>query len=553
MRDSPARTLLATCRYANRPDRNVSFVGFVMRTAIMPTNTILNQEDLRRWRDCPRRFWLHRHPAVPGSTKAQAEPDDDAEAVAQAADPKILAPHTGSDQALRATFPQAAVIEAPLTPEAWDAAVARTSSLLNEGFLAGDADATEGRAILGACLRSNDGVQVSIDVLAPGAHGLRIFKLRHATVGNDADIDAVALWAHVAARVGLRIQSAGLMLIDTDFIYPGHGCYAGLFREADLSPVLGSRTIPHWLVAMRTCERENEPASPANASCRQRGECEFTAHCGIEAPKLKTDDPASLDIVGRELALELQAEGHVDLRTVPEERMPDGRRLRALRAIQNDMPVLHSNAAKVLRAQPYPRYTLRIDTIGFATPIWSGTRPYQVLPFQWTCDVETSPGKLQHMGYLADKSGDPRRAFAETLLHALGHHGPIMAYNAGFERNRIRELAHCFEDLATDLECVQARIVDMFQIARAHYYHPAMCGSWSFKSMCRAIAPDLRADQFEWEGETAPQVAFARSQLENLNAARSQALRQALLQHGLRQTEALRRMVTLFESATARR
>ena len=156
MRDSPARTLLATCRYANRPDRNVSFVGFVMRTAIMPTNTILNQEDLRRWRDCPRRFWLHRLPEEPGSTKAQAEPGADAEAVAQAADPKILAPHTGSDQALRATFPQAAVIESPLTPEAWDAAVARTSSLLNEGFLAGDVDATEGRAILGACLRSAD-------------------------------------------------------------------------------------------------------------------------------------------------------------------------------------------------------------------------------------------------------------------------------------------------------------------------------------------------------------------------------------------------------------
>ena len=154
----------------------------------------------------------------------------------------------------------------------------------------------------------------------------------------------------------------------------------------------------------------------------------------------------------------------------------------------------------------------------------------------------------------ADAVADaPRRAFAETLLHALGHHGPIMAYNAGFERNRIRELAHEFEDLATDLECLQARIVDLFQIARAHYYHPAMCGSWSFKSICRAIAPDLRADQFEWEDETAAQVAFARSQLEALNAARSQALREALLQHGLRQTEALRRMVTLFESATARR
>jgi hypothetical protein len=50
-------------------------------------------------------------------------------------------------------------------------------------------------------------------------------------VGDEADVDAVAPWAHAAAHSGLRVQSAGLLLVDTSFVYPGHGCCAGLLPD----------------------------------------------------------------------------------------------------------------------------------------------------------------------------------------------------------------------------------------------------------------------------------------------------------------------------------
>lgn len=500
----------------------------------MNTATRLNQDDLKRWRDCPRRFWLHRQGL---STRGGATQ------TGQQAWP---------DQALRATFPESIVIDTPCTADEWDRAIDQTQALLTEGYLVGmgaaGSDGGEGRAILGACLASNDGAQVRIDVLTAGSHGLRLFKVRYATIGDDGDVDTAAMWTHVAARCGLRVQSAGLLLIDTDFTYPGHGCYAGLFREADLSPVLGSRAIPNWLVAMRACERDAQPDATPDTRCTQHGACAFTSHCGAPGQIGKAGQPASLDVIGRDLALELRAEGHVDLMSVPELRMPDARRQRALRAVQSGQPQLDAAVTQALQLS-YPRHTLRFDTIGFATPIWPGTRPYQVLPFQWTCDTEAAPGKLSRHSFLADQEGDPRRAFAASLLEAVGHTGPVLAYNAGFERNRIRELALLFEDLATDLEVLMSRIVDLFPIARAHYYHPDMCGSWSFKSLCRAMAPDLHADAFEWAGETAAQVAFARSQLERMDAQTLGSLRAALLDHGQRQTQALRRMVALFEDA----
>ena len=93
------------------------------------------------------------------------------------------------------------------------------------------------------------------------------------------------------------------------------------------------------------------------------------------------------------------------------------------------------------------------------------------------------------------------------------------------------------------------RIVDLFQVARAHYYHPAMCGSWSFASIFNALAPDLRVDEFDWPGADSAPRAFSMLQLGKVAPDERAAARAAMIDQGQRQTEALRRMVQLFDTA----
>ncbi|MBH2019112.1 MAG: DUF2779 domain-containing protein [Burkholderiales bacterium] len=518
----------------------------------MAANPLLNHNDLQRWRACSRSFWLHRRggpaalassppPAATGAGRLLRDADESAE--------EGVVHGPGINAALRASFPHADIIAAPGTPAEWAAAVQRTLDCLDS-----DRVAPEGWAILGACLTSGDRTQVRIDVLTCGEHGLRLFKVRYATVGDEADVDAMAMWVHVAARCGLRVQSAGLLLVDTGFTYPGHGCYAGLFREVDLAPVLGSRPVDAWVSAMKTCDRGPEPPATPGAQCSQNGGCGFAAHCqalASTASVLPADPQACLDIVGRELAADLRDEGHANLHSVALQRLDNPRHRRAALAIQQGAPVLEPAVAALMRALPYPRHSLRFDTIGFAVPLWPGTRPYQSLPFQWTCDVQGPAGSLVRHGFLAGTEGDPRRAFALTLLQVLGSTGAVLAYNAGFERNRIRELAQQFDDLAPALDAVLARIVDLFQIARAHYYHPAMAGSWSFRSVSRAVAPGVMLDRLEGVDESSVQAAFAHSLKPGLDSAARQRLRAALQAHGQRETEVLRRMAALFEGAEA--
>ena len=66
-----------------------------------------------------------------------------------------------------------------------------------------------------------------------------------------------------------------------------------------------------------------------------------------------------------------------------------------------------------------------------------------------------------------------------------------MVYNATFERGVILELAAAFPDHAPALRAMAGRLFDLLPLVRAHYYHPAMMGSWSLKRVLPTIAPDL--------------------------------------------------------------
>ena len=139
----------------------------------------------------------------------------------------------------------------------------------------------------------------------------------------------------------------------------------------------------------------------------------------------------------------------------------------------------------------YPRYYLDFETITFTAPIWVGTRPYQQIPFQWSCHVESHTGKLKHHEWLADGQQDPRRAFVESLIETIGPRGTSLAYNASFERKRLEELASAFPEYEATLLSLMERIVDLLGIARDYYYHPDMRGSWSIKAVLPTIAPEL--------------------------------------------------------------
>ena len=125
-------------------------------------------------------------------------------------------------------------------------------------------------------------------------------------------------------------------------------------------------------------------------------------------------------------------------------------------------------------------------------PIWAGTRPYQQVPFQWSCHVEHADGRLDHHDFLDASGADPRQECARQLADLMGGLGGcVLVYFQPFEEMRLRELARDLPHLATGIQRVIAKLRDLLPIVRAHYYHPDQQGSYSIKALLPTVVPEL--------------------------------------------------------------
>ena len=217
------------------------------------------------------------------------------------------------------------------------------------------------------------------------------------------------------------------------------------------------------------------------------------------------------------------------------------------RATSTGQPVFNLNATQELMDKlSYPRYFIDFETINPAIPLWQGSRPYQQIPFQWSCHIQGKNGELRHESWLASGHSDPRKEFAETLIAAVRSRGPILVYNAAFESSRLRELADHLPILAEQLRAIIERIVDLLPITREHYYHPEMRGSWSIKAVLPTIAPELSYANLAVADGGMAQDAFYEILEPCTEESRKEQLRLQLLEYCERDTLAMVRLANFF-------
>jgi uncharacterized protein DUF2779 len=136
----------------------------------------------------------------------------------------------------------------------------------------------------------------------------------------------------------------------------------------------------------------------------------------------------------------------------------------------------------------YPLYFMDFETLNPAIPRFTGMRPYDQLPFQWSVHVQRHPGaEPEHYEFLAMDASDLRREFISSLCGILGESGSIVVY-AAFETQR---LAAWLPEFAEQVKTVQGRPWDLLAVVRSHVYHPAFAGSYSLKYVLPALVPEM--------------------------------------------------------------
>jgi len=375
-----------------------------------------------------------------------------------------------------------------------------------------------GRPLFEAAFSSHR-VLVRADIFAKVGAGFHLTEVKSSTRVKPGHLIDCAIQAWVITKAGYPLDRTFLAHIDRRFVYRGNGDYSGLLRHVDVGERLADLLpqVAGWVDAgLATLALREEPQIAVGGQCSHPYPCPFIDHCRPPATKY----PVGLLPGGGRIITELQAAGIEDVRDIPPGRLHKPLQQRVYQATLSGIPYIAPQLGALLRALPYPRHYLDFESIQFAIPPWPDTRPYEQLPFQWSCHIEPRAGELIHQEFLDTSGQAPLRRCAETLVATLGSHGPILTYSR-FERDVINRLAARFPDLAAVLQALNGRLVDLLPLMRTHYYHPAMKGSFSIKAVLPTVAPQLGyhalgevrdgiAAQLAYETIVDPQTAPAR-------------------------------------------
>ena len=413
----------------------------------------------------------------------------------------------------------------------WGEAVAATARLV--------ADPTVPAIYEGAF--EHAGGRIRADVLvrvAPDAFELVEVKLG-SRVRQRHETD-LAFQLGVLTGAGVRVARALLLLLDRAYVHAGGAPdLMRLFTLVDLTDQARAATaevaarLPGMLA---TLAADAVPGVPVGAQCLIPRRCPFHGHCHVDPPAYPVSE---LPRVTPEQLVELAARGVDDIRGLPLD-LPGLTPLqrRAHEVVVGGTPFRDPAIAAALAAIVTPAHFVDFETFAPAVPVYPGTRPFEQVPFQWSDHVLAPDGAVAHREFLHDGEGDPRRAFAESLLAATEGAGSLVAYSS-FESEVLRALAEELPDLGPALRARAGRIVDLLPIVREHCYHAELRGSFSIKAVLPAFVPGLGYGDLAIRDGLAASRAHAELVDPATPPARRAEVRAHLLAYCRRDTEAM--------------
>jgi predicted RecB family nuclease len=330
------------------------------------------------------------------------------------------------------------------------------------------------------------GVFVAVDVLKRDGRSFRLIEVKSTASVKDHHIPDVAVQAHILRQNALDLVSTEVMHLNRECTYPD---LSNLFVRSDVTQearaVEGS--VPRWIAEQTVMLQGPVPDVPIGPHCTTPYECPFMARCWSTLPRHHVSTLYAM----RRRALELDEQGYRTIYDLPED-VPLGPIAdRQRRAVQEGRMIVEPTLARALDVFVPPIAFLDFETVGLAIPVWEGCHPYDAVPVQFSCHVQDEDGRVIHHEWLAEGPEDPRRALAERLVQACEGARTVVAYNAGFERRCIEQMAEALPALAEPLRSIVDRLVDLLPVIRNHVYHPDFGGSFGLKRVLPALVPAL--------------------------------------------------------------
>ena len=224
--------------------------------------------------------------------------------------------------------------------------------------------------------------------------------------------------------------------------------------------------------------------------CNSPYKCDFTSHCWKHIPK---KNPIFSLSYGKKKAWELYKKGILSLDDIPDDiKFTDKRSAFHVKHHKSqEIKIDKLQIKEFLNTIQYPINFFDFETFQNAIPRFNQQRSYAQIPFQYSLHILHEDGRLEHKEFLGNEDKDPRYSLAMKMLKDITDTGSIIAYNKGFEKGKIRDLAELFEEISGNLLALNERFIDLADpFDKKYYYHPKFNGKYSIKIVLPTLFPD---------------------------------------------------------------
>jgi CRISPR/Cas system-associated exonuclease Cas4 (RecB family) len=361
-------------------------------------------------------------------------------------------------------------------------------------------------------------------------------------------VDDLAYTVMVLKRAGLSVTKASLVLLSRTFRFGD--IPTSLFEIVEKTVEANQRAIEFENAADNIAKILFDSTSPPAVLVSACRSCNFfdesclgsgVAHTVLEIPSLHYTK-----------LKRLSASGIVDLASAPADLKLNPRQERARDAALSGKMIVEPGLGATLQSITWPCHYLDFETVATALPIYTGHACHQQVLTQFSIHHrESIDAQPTHSEYLADATKVCERELAEVLISTLGNKGSVIVYSS-FEETRIKSLRDAFPDLATQLQAILGRIMDILPVIQDNIYHPEFRGSFSIKKVLPALVPDLSYAGLEIADGDAAITRFARMARGEISGKDVETTRQHLLTYCELDTYAMVRLhETLIHLAAA--
>ena len=326
------------------------------------------------------------------------------------------------------------------------------------------------------------------DIFEPTKDGWNIIEVKSSTEVKDVNIQDVAFQKYVYEKAGLKINKCFLLHINNQYVRQGGIELDKLFTKEDISFKIEEeiKNVPERIKWMLDVIDSDEPDNKISKCCDSPYTCPVKEECWSFLPK----ENSVFDLYrGGKISWELYEKDILAIKDIPSDVKLGDKQVIQLQCEKSGKPHINTKAIKeFIDKLEYPLYFLDFETYQTAIPLYSGLKPYQQIPFQFSVHKIDAKGKKTHYSFISAGSKDPRKKFINAIKLKLGKSGSVIVYNQVFEQGRLKELGELFPLDKDNLSNIINRMKDLLiPFRNFDYYDRKQEGSASIKYVLPAL------------------------------------------------------------------